>query len=37
MNSIILNNKEEEFLKIEIDAAWNGQEAVELYEKNLLK
>lgn len=24
-------------MKIEIDVAWNGQEAVELYEKNLVK
>ena len=37
MKSLDINNIEEEFLKIDIDVAWNGQEAVELYEKNLLK
>ena len=26
-----INNNEEEFLKIEIDVAWNGQEAVDQY------
>jgi len=31
------NNKEEEYIKIDVDIAWNGQEAFDLYKKNLSK